>query len=415
MVIKQLAKKMLSDDMKLKLKKIASIDKNRKLLKKHKTVSAYQKGRYPQGINLIGDISAETGLGQSMRILAAILEHGNIPFCVKQVNLHGELEHNDTAWRHKQAEQPQYSINLIHSIPETWAVDYCGMDKRILDYRYNIAYWLWELKEFPKRWLPCIDTVDEIWTPSEFISESIRKRTDKPVITVPYAIDIQREGLYEREHFGLPGNKFLFLTMYDFISISERKNPQAVIDAYVKAFPVEDEHVGLVIKVNHGQEDKLLALQKKLQDYKNVYFITRNLTRKEVDSLLNTADALVSLHRSEGFGLPVAEAMALGKPVITTNWSATTEFADETRACPVNYRLIKLKKTIGPYEKGNFWADADTSHAAEYMRRLWNDKEYRGEIGRNAQKYVSESLTYGRAAGIIKDRLREIDEKNSIR
>lgn len=402
---------MLSDDIKLKLKKLASIDKNRKMHKKLKTVSAYQKGRYSQGINLIGDISAETGLGQSMRILAAILEQGNIPFCLKQVNLHGELEHNDTAWRHKQAEQPQYSINLIHSIPETWAVDYCGMEKGILDYRYNIAYWLWELEEFPKRWLPCIDTVDEIWTPSEFISESIRKKTDKPVITVPYSIDIQREGLYKRKYFGLPENKFLFLTMYDFISISERKNPQAVIDAYVKAFPVEDEHVGLVIKVNHVQEDKLLALQKKLQDYKNVYFITRNLTRKEVDSLLNTADALVSLHRSEGFGLPVAEAMALGKPVITTNWSATTEFADETCACPINYRLIELEKTIGPYEKGNFWADADTTHAAEYMQKLWNDKEYREEIGRNARRHISESLTYERAAGIIKDRLRKIDEK----
>lgn len=402
---------MLSDDMKLKLKKIASIDKNRKMLKKLKKVFAYQKNRYSQGINLIGDISAETGLGQSMRILAAILEQGNIPFCVKQVNLHGELEHNDTAWRHKQEEQPQYSINLIHSIPETWAVDYCGMEKGILDYRYNIAYWLWELKDFPKRWLPCIDTVDEIWTPSEFISESIRKKTDKPVITVPYSIDIQREGLYKRKYFGLPENKFLFLTMYDFISISERKNPQAVIDAYVKAFPVEDEHVGLVIKVNHVQQGKLLALQKKLQDYKNVYFITRNLTRKEVDSLLNTADALVSLHRSEGFGLPVAEAMALGKPVITTNWSATTEFADETCACPINYRLIKLEKTIGPYEKGNFWADADTAHAAEYMQKLWNDKDYREEIGRNARRHISESLTYERAAGIIKDRLRKIDEK----
>lgn len=411
MGIKELAKKMISDDVKLKIKKLASIDKNRKMLKMCKTVSAYQKGRYSQGINLIGDISAETGLGQSMRILAASLEHGNIPFCVKQVNLHGVLEHNDTEWRHKQEEQPRYSINLIHSIPETWAVDYCEMEKGILDYRYNIAFWLWELEEFPRRWLPCINTVDEIWTPSEFISESIRKKTDKPVITVPYAVEVKKEGLFSRGHFGLPEDKFLFLTMYDFISISERKNPQAVIDAYIKAFPVEDVHVGLVIKVNHAQEDKLLALKKKLQDYKNVYFITRNLTRKEVDSLLNSADVLVSLHRSEGFGLPVAEAMALGKPVITTNWSATTEFTDEMSACPVNYRLIELEKTIGPYEKGNFWADADTAHAAEYMQRLWTDKEYREEIGRNAQKYVSESLTYGCAAGIIKDRLRKIDEK----
>lgn len=415
MDIKQLVKKMLSDDIKLKIKKAASIDKNRKMLKKHKTTSLYLNGRYPQGINLIGDISAETGLGQSMRILASILEHGNIPFCVKQVNLHGKLEHNDTAWKHKQMELPQYSINLIHAIPETWAIDYCAMDKGTLDYRYNIAYWLWELEKFPKHWLPCIDTVDEIWTPSEFISESIRRETDKPVITVPYAVDMQKEGLYTREHFGLPEDKFLFLTMYDFISISERKNPQAVIDAYRKAFPVEDKNVGLVIKVNHAQEDKLLLLKERLQNYENIYFITRNLTRAEVDSLLNASDVLVSLHRSEGFGLPVAEAMALGKPVITTNWSATTEFADETSACPVNYSQIKLQKTIGPYEKGNYWADADTAHAAEYMKKLRSDIAYREEIGRNAETRIRENLTYEHAAGIIKDRLRRIDEKNSIR
>lgn len=406
MEIKRLAKKILSDDMVLRLKNMTAIKKNYNMLKKHRQIYSYAQGYYPKGINLLGDISAETGLGQSMRILASIMQYGNIPFCVKQINLHGCLEHNDNTWEHKKVEKAQYSINVINLIPETWPADYNAMDRELLDYRYNIAYWPWELEEFPDRWVSCIETVDEIWTPSEFTSKSIRKKTDKPVVTVPHIVDMdEEEDYYDRGYFGLPERKFLFLTMYDFISISERKNPQAVIRAYMKAFPRENEDVGMVIKVNHAEEKKLQRLKDQLHNYKNIYFITENMTRKEVDSLINAADVLVSLHRSEGFGLPVAEAMALGKPVISTNWSATREFMDETCACPVDYKLVELKKSIGPYEKGNYWADADVEHAAGYMRRLWEDEEYRESIGENARIYLKEHLSYEKVVEIVKGRI----------
>lgn len=414
MKLKQVFRKALSDTVVLKLKDVIGIKNIREMLSKQAEIEPYKRGFYPHGINLVGDIRAETGLGQSMRILAGIMENGNIPFDIKQIDLHGNLEHNDNTWEHKIADRVKYDINVINWIPETWAADYNTADSSLLNCRYNIAYWLWELEEFPDRWLSCIDTVDEIWTPSEFISNSIRKKTDKPVITVPYVIEAVKSDYYDRKHFSLPEDKFLFLTMYDFISISERKNPSAVIDAYIKAFPVENKGVGLVIKVNHAEEKRLEKLKIRLKDYKNVYFITNNLTRLEVDSLLHVSDVLVSLHRSEGFGLPLAEAMAQGKPVISTNWSASTEFMDESSACLVDYRLINLKKTIGPYEKGNRWADADTEHAAYYMKRLCENKEYREKIGENARKRVEENLTYEFTAGIMKSRLKEIYEEDSI-
>ena len=419
MKVKKAIRKMLPDAVVLKLKKAIGIRRSQKMLEKKKLVQPYQHGHYPQGINLIGDIQAETGLGQSMRILAEIMKKGGIPFKIKQTNLHGNLEHNDNTWAHKLVETVKYDVNIIHWIPETWSAVYSKADNSLFDYRYNIAYWLWELEDFTDRWLPGIQTVDEIWTPSEFISNSIRKKTDKPVITIPYAIEMKKESCLEREYFSLPEDKLLFLTMYDFISISERKNPEAVIDAYMKAFPVGDSHVendavGIVIKVNHAEEKKLEELKKRLKKYKNVYFITKNLTRFEVDSLLNMCDVLVSLHRSEGFGLPLAEAMALGKPVIATNWSASIEFMNEENACLVDYRLIKLKKTTGPYEKGNYWADADTSHAAYYMKKLWEDKEYRELIGKNAENHVKKHLTYTCSADRMKNRLKEIYEANSI-
>lgn len=403
-IVKKVAKKILPDDMKIKIKNIVAKRQNKAMLQKYAQIHPYQENVYPVGINLIGDISAETGLGQSMRILASIMERGDIPFCVKQVDLHGQLEHNDATWEHKLVEYPIYAVNVINLIPENWAEDYCALNRGILDKRYNIAYWPWELEEFPARWIPCIETVDEIWTPSEFTSNSLRKKTNKPVITVPHIVEA--EGKYGRKYFGLPEKKFLFLMIYDFISISERKNPQAVIEAYRRAFPIEKQDVGLVIKVNHGEEKKLEQLKEQLMDYKNIYFFTKNMTREEIDSLMNAVDVLVSLHRSEGFGLTVAEAMSLGKPVISTNWSATAEFTDETCACPVDYKLIKIKKSIGPYEKGNYWADADTSHAAYFMKRLWKDKAYAQKIGENAKEYIKEHLTYENVANIVKDRLK---------
>lgn len=415
---KQIMKNMLSDDIKLEIKKLLSVKQNRKMLQWNSKIKPYREGIYPMGINLIGDISAETGLGQSARILASILEKGDIPFCVKQVNTHGRLAHNDSGWSKRIADKPKYAVNLIHIIPATWAKDYVGLEKETLDRRYNIAYWLWELEELPKHWLPCIQTVDEIWTPSEFISNAVRKQTNKPVVTVPYAIDMERgeekkgkeaEKYFDRDYFNLPKKKFLFLTMYDFISVSERKNPQAVIEAYKRAFPKEEKEVGLIIKVNHVEEKKLAWLKEQLKPYKNIYFMTKNMARREVDSLINAADALVSLHRSEGFGLPVAEAMALGKPVISTNWSATAEFANAKNSCPVDYKRIRIGKSVGPYEKGNYWAEADIDHAASYMRRLWKDAAYAQEIGGNAKSYIKEHLTYEHAADVIWDRLKGID------
>lgn len=419
----QTIKNMLSDDIKLKIKKVLAVGQNRRMLQWKKQTEPYCKGQYPIGINLIGDISAETGLGQSMRILASSMEKGDIPFCVKQVNTHGQLVHNDNAWEGKAERGIKYAVNLIHIIPGTWAEDYCRLEKGILDKRYNIAYWLWELEEFPDHWLPCIQTVDEIWTPSEFISNSIRKKTKKPVITVPYAIDMENrgekakeaeketdmQGYFNRKYFALPDGMFLFLVMYDFISVSERKNPKAAIEAYIRAFPKEERDAGLVIKVNHVEERKLVQLKERLREYKNIYFITENMSRKEVDSLMNAVDVLVSLHRSEGFGLPVAESMALGKPVISTNWSATAEFMDESCACPVDYQLVRIRKTVGPYEKGNCWAEADVEHAAHYMRRLWEDKGYAHRTGASAKAYIGKHLTYRHAADIVKNRLKAID------
>ena len=139
MAFKQTLRELVSDDMKLNIKKALAIGRNQRMLGRMRQILPYQQGKYPIGVNLIGDITAETGLGQSMRILASVMAKGNIPFAIRQVDTHGQLEHNESAWGERMSDSLPYAVNLIHFIPATWAADYCRLDRQILDGRYNIA------------------------------------------------------------------------------------------------------------------------------------------------------------------------------------------------------------------------------------------------------------------------------------
>ena len=379
------------------------------MMVKYKQVKPYDVGKYDSGINLIGNIRSETGLGESMRILARTLKKCDIPFVIVNVDNWANSDNGVNDWDDYIVDEPVYSHNLIHVNANVWAKYYNEFPLSWLDYRYNVAYWLWELETFPDIWMPCIETVDAIWAPSEFICDCFNKYTDKPVVHVPYAIELKEPVKYDRSYFDLPDDKFLYLLMYDFRSVSERKNPSASVEAFKMAFSAKeanDNNVGIVLKINNAATDKEVnALKQRLDEYDNVYFITENLSRDGVESLEAVADVLISLHRAEGFGLPMAEAMYLGTPTVVTNWSANSEFVDENSACLVNGQFVTLDKQVGPYEKGSRWMDADVKEASRYIRRLFDDKDYYEKIKAGGKKHVREVLSYDRAGNIIREQL----------
>lgn len=374
----------------------------------------YQKGNYPDGINLIGSIRAETGLGQSCRLVANAIFHSSYPITIYPYRQVGNLRQTDTSWDAFLSEECRYSINLIHINPHEFGIAWLQMDRSIWDGRYNIGFWLWELEEFPEEWLPCFQAMDEIWTPSEFTSNSIRKKTDLPVYTMPYGIEAETEQGWSRADFGLPEEKFLFLMMYDPNSITERKNPIGVIRAFQKAFSKERSDVGLVIKVNLPDKQEFERLNHVLDGYQNVYWITKSFEKKQVNSLIASVDAVVSLHRAEGFGLVLAEAMLLGTPTIATNWSSNTEFMNETIACMVDYSLVELKEAIGPFQKGQHWADADLEQAAGYMQKLVEDRAFGRQMAERAKESITNQLSVEQAAKRVDLRIKEIIEKDGI-
>ena len=377
----------------------------------------FEAERFKKGINLSANIKAYTGLGEASRILAKQIDSAGIDmdiheFFVPPCNVRFDESFNDRLV--DDTKDLQYGINIFHVNASEFPIAFLNMGKELWDYHYNIAYWAWELEEFPVEWCGSFNLVDEVWTLSDFTSNTLKKYTDKPIYTVPLSVEAPTEDGVGRSYFNLPNDKFLFLMMFDSGSVMERKNPLAVIESFKKAFPADSEissKVGLVIKINEpelSEKDEKIIKDAFGTEYENIYFVCGSLSKKKVNSLIQSVDVLVSLHRGEGFGLVMAEAMYLGTPVIATDYSANTEYMDSDVACMVDYRLIELDKDYVPFKKGFHWADADTDSAAAYMKRLYEDKDFYQKLSRKAESRVREKLSYENTARIISDRVNDI-------
>lgn len=360
------------------------------------------------GINLIGYIQGEIGLGQSCRLLAKSIEHAKIDYTIYNYDQVSAMRFNDKSLSHKISNTTPYNINLIHIAPYEIPLAYYRLGRSLWDNRYNIAYWLWELENFPPEWENALTLADEIWTPSEFASASIRKITKKPVCTIPYAFSELAPQKYSRKHFDIPDDKFLFLVMYDCNSTMERKNPIGAINAFKQAFDTKDTNVGIVIKVNNPQSKDIEIIKKELANYPCVYILADVLDKEEVNSLIACVDVYVSLHRAEGFGLVPVEAMLLGTPVISTAWSSVTEFMNNDVACMVDYEFTEIIKDCGPYKSGNRWADPNIMQAAKYMQQLYTNKDLRITLANKAKTHILEHFSPNKIAALIQNRMSEI-------
>ena len=364
------------------------------------------------GLNLIGDFTAGNGLGEAARNSLKALQTTKVPYALlsykSMVPAHQSFPFQfgsfDTNF--------SYRTNLFHVNPLEFPDLWHKFSHRDLTNHYSIGSWYWELPEFPDKWTSTFNLVDEIWVASDFVKQSIQKKTIKPVIKIPPSIQVAVDPTITRESLGLPDEQFLFLCAFDTLSMLERKNPLAVIEAFMKAFSPDELSIGLVIKINNAaeNEEKVAELKRTLINYSNCYFIEEVFSRNKFNSLINLVDVYVSLHHSEGFGLIPAEAMYLGKPVIMTNWSGNTEFITNDNCCPVHYRLIPLSTNYGDYEAGQVWAEPDVDHAALYMVKLSSDRSYYNNISSNAKIFIRNNYSPEVIGRLIQKRLLEIDQ-----
>ena len=225
-------------------------------------------------------------------------------------------------------------------------------------------------------------------------------------MNTPLTID-ESKLIPNKEKFELKDDQFMFLFVFDFLSIFERKNPLGVIKAFKQAFP-NNEKVSLVIKcINHKDfSSDFKKLQKETNE--NIHLITDILSKDDLLSLIASCDCYVSLHRSEGFGLTIAEAMFAGKPVIATNYGGNTDYMSLNNSYPVKYSLVELDKNYGAYEKGQIWAEPDTNHASQLMKNIFENPDKAKEVGKTAKSDISNQLSPEIIGQQIKNRLNTI-------
>ena len=374
-----------------------------------KPAKPYIARKYPYGINLFGYFKTETGISQGTKLYAEAIETGKIPHTFISVDFVINFSQDDTSYNNKLSEKPEYAVNLFHLNPPEWKAAWINFPEECFDYRYNIGAWAWELETLPKSWLPIIDFVDELWVFSEFIANAVRKETDKPVTVIPYGISVPTDKTLSRKDFKLPDDKFLILAMFDSCSTISRKNPAGAIRAFGKAFDIHDKNVHLVIKINHPSEEDIKFINNTLGDDSRYTLISDRMEKTRLNSMISLCDVFISLHRSEGFGLVMAESMALGKPVVATNWSANTDFMNSEVACMVDYKLISENGEYLFYEnQPRRWADPDIDQAADYLKKLYHDKAYYKKIAESGKKHIETYFSPEASAEKMKERLAQI-------
>jgi glycosyltransferase involved in cell wall biosynthesis len=327
------------------------------------------------GLNVVGYFERETGIGESARLCRHACEASRLPSHAIDVDRTGGI-----------SQQAIYPVSVFHVNADQVPDVHKRMANVFDASAYNIGVWHWELPESPDAWISSAEPLDEIWAPSAFIQSAISRKVTIPVVHMPHGIEVTEIEACSPEELGVPRGRFTFLTMFDFGSVVERKNPLGAVEALRRA----ESSAVLLIKTSGADRhpNEYAELEKRLRGIPNIYLVDRLLSRARVNGLLAACDAVVSLHRSEGFGLILAEAMFRGKPVIATGWSGNMDFMNSANSCPVSYELVTLDRTIREYRAGQQWAEPNIDHAAHLMRRVAEDEAFRTQIGERARDTI---------------------------
>lgn len=325
-----------------------------------------------EGLNVIGYVKAELGVGEAARLLIAAAAEAGIPYSVVVV---------DTPWSRQQARftgrdiDPIYDVNLVCINADQLPAFVSERAQSLWPGRYCIAYWWWEVDEFPAHFASVAEHVDEIWVGSGHAARAISRAVVKPVLTMPLSITAGNSPTVDRSSLGLP-DCFVFFFSFDFHSVFERKNPLGLINAYRQAFETTSDAY-LLIKTINGDDhpSQLKELRSAAAGRSDIEIQDGYVGGDQLHAITQSIDAYVSLHRAEGHGLTLAEAMAAGKPVIATAYSGNLEYMTNENSFLVPYKLVRIGDGHEPYPASAHWAEPDLEAAAGLMRLVFEDRE----------------------------------------
>ncbi len=354
-----------------------------------------------EGVNLIGHLASDLGLGEYARRILRALDAASVPTAV----LHDE---RSSSPRSEDAptttDELRYDTNIVVVRPDHLPLLARDHGREVFEGRHTIGYWFWELTHVPPDVAAGAEAVDEIWVASEFVADAFRRATTRPVRVVPIPIPEPALAELPRSHFSLPDDRFVFVVTFDHFSLTDRKNPFGAIDAFGRAFPSSrPDGPILVIKTLNGarrwlQHERLRLAAAGRDD---IRVIDGHLPRVEQMALVAASDALVSLHRSEGLGLHLMEAMWLGVPVIATRYSGNLQYMSDENAALVDARLVPVEDREGFYPPAAVWAEPDLDAAASWMRRLVDDPSVGRALAAAGRRTMMEQPTPAETGRLI--------------
>ena len=343
------------------------------------------------GFDLVGYAQAESGLGENMRALSRSCVASDVPFSVIDIDAGGDGTISDNTLVPLIAPELGFKRQIICVNPDAMAVVAHHEGTNAFSASYKIGYWFWELERLPAHWIHLADSMQELWAASAFVRTAMVSAVSVPVYIVPPSVLPPRPSRhYARGEFGLDVDDFVFLFTFSYWSAVARKNPWAVVQAFRAAFPPSVGRVKLVIKTVNSDKfpPASAALHALAAGDPRIVFIDQVLSRDQISGLQHSCDCYVSLHRSEGFGLGMAECMALGKPVIATGYSANLDYMNESNSLLVDYALIAVNPGEYPDTQDQVWADPNIDSAAQHMRRVFEDAALRQNLGNAAKQFM---------------------------
>ncbi len=363
----------------------------------------------PFGVNLFGYFDTESGVGEIARSLAVMLRASEIPHAL--INVEQDWLRREDRTIRGLSSKGCYSVNLMAVNADQTARLVSQHSLARGNGHFNVGYWFWELSRLPEVGERALSFVDEVWVASDFCREAL-VRSDVPAVKIRPALSFEPARRRGREHFGFDDADFVFLFVFDSLSVLKRKNPAGLISAFRRAFG-PDEPVRLVLKTTNATERQVSALER-LAGRSRVQVWNGYLGRAELLDLIAAADAYASLHRSEGLGLTALEALMLDKPAVLTAYSGVAEFLDAPLAYAVPFREVPLNRDHGPYRKGNVWAEPDLDEAARLMRVVYErfaKRSSNGSVGESESPSAELRRRFSLPAtvGALAERLRTIE------
>jgi len=362
----------------------------------------------PFGVNAVSYWRSELGIADSARLLVAALEEAGVP--VQPISLRSFVppsRQQGDALGAMWPEDAAFAVNLLALNPEGLLSLRKESGRGFFRGRANVGYWWWEvLGAFPARWRRAFDLVDEVFVGSRYVRDAIARVAPVPVRLVPIPVR-PLPAPVPRRQLGLPDG-FLFMVVFDYNSTCARKNPHGAVRAYRYAFE-PDSGSSLVIKSINGDKapddrDELVELA---GDRPDIRLIDEYMAAEEVDLMLACADCVVSLHRAEGFGIPLARALRSGIPVIATRYGGNLDYMNDE-----NSYLVAHTSTTVPtgtlYPAGAEWAEPDVDHAATHLRRVFEHADEARERAGVGAAWLAEHYSLERTGAALATELRRV-------